>query len=243
MINIENLSIESLLPSNLKLDDDILAAAKSLDMRKDLVEGVKRCLILVDLKNQTDEVINALAYSFHVDFYDEALPKEKKIKLIENAIRWHRRKGSAKVVEELVTAAFDESKVKEWFDYDGEPYMFKITTTDRMTDYEKIKSLILAVDSMKNERSHLECLEILRGNEGGVRVGQVVKKTLKLQMPMRTTQDVYKNEGTVKLGQVYKKKTCQGLSVKTTNEKYCMNSSLKAMVFMRIIKFKKMGGM
>lgn len=242
MINLQELSVEKLLPESIRGDPDIIAAARALDNRRDIIDDVKKCMVLVDLDNQPEKVLDALAYSYHVDFYDPNLPKNKKLELIRNATRWHRRKGAPKVVEEVIQTVFDDVWLKEWFDYDGEPFMFKIGTRDRMTTYEKIKTLINAVDSVKNERSHLECLEIVRGNEGGVRVGHVIKKTLKLHMPMKTTQDKYKGQGSVMMGHVYKKKTIQKMPIKTFQDMYQASSSIKAMVFLRVIKFKNIGG-
>jgi len=213
MINLQELSVEKLLPESIRGDPDIIAAARALDNRRDIIDDVKKCMVLVDLDNQPEKVLDALAYSYHVDFYDPNLPKNKKLELIRNATRWHRRKGAPKVVEEVIQTVFDDVWLKEWFDYDGEPFMFKIGTRDRMTTYEKIKTLINAVDSVKNERSHLECLEIVRGNEGGVRVGHSLQKTIE-----------------------------RSIGIKSTEDSYAINSNLKAGVFFRAIKLKKIGG-
>jgi hypothetical protein len=140
-----------------------------------------------------------------------------------------------------------------------------------MTTYEKIKTLINAVDSVKNERSHLECLEIVRGNEGGVRVGHVYKKTLKFNMPTKTTEDKYKECINTELGYVckqvikqdlqitttddnynksfylnttnfYRKKTMNRINVITTKTSYDTSLAFCPIIVIKIIKFKKIGG-
>lgn len=165
MVNIYDVSLLDLLPPNVKTDPDIIAAANSIDSECLLITNeINNCVILPDIDNLQDNVLDILAWQLHVDYYDNVLDIHKKRELVKNSIVWHKTKGTPSAVEELVSTAFDESKVQEWFEYEGDTFKFRIITTDRIIDNEKLKKLLKAVDSVKNKRSHLEGVFIEREN-------------------------------------------------------------------------------
>ena len=161
MIDIKSLSIVNLLPANLVKDKNIKAAAEALD--KELLE-VTKAIELCNIYNRIDElpeqVIDLLAWQFHVDFYEPSLPIEHKRMLVKDSYKTHKQKGTAGAVEQLITTLFNEGKVVEWFEYDGEPYKFKVVTNNSSVTTTQAEEFIRALDSVKNARSHLEKVEI-----------------------------------------------------------------------------------
>lgn len=119
---------------------------------------MKWCLYI----NRTDELpektLDLLAWQWHVDFYEPlGMDIETKRRLIKNSIPWHRIKGTPAAVEQVVSTAFDTSTVKEWFEYGGKPYYFKIITEDVTTNTDTIEERMKrAIKSVKNTRSWLE---------------------------------------------------------------------------------------
>jgi phage tail P2-like protein len=107
-------------------------------------------------------LIDLLAARFHVDFYDPDLPLETRAELVLRSLDWHTRKGTPSVVEEIVTTVFSDAKVQEWFEYGGEPYTFKASTYMTDVSEESISKLIAAITSVKNVRSWLDVIEIIR---------------------------------------------------------------------------------
>ncbi|KZL88724.1 phage tail protein I [Clostridium magnum] len=165
MINIYEASLLDLLPPNLRQDPDMIAASKAIDGDFLLaVNEVKNCILLPNVDSLDGDILDLLAWQMHVDFYDQSLPVDKKRALVKNSLRWHKQKGTPAAVEGVVSAAFDDSSIQEWFEYNGEPYRFKITTTDRIPSTNKLASLITAIKSVKNARSILESITIQRGN-------------------------------------------------------------------------------
>ncbi len=86
---------------------------------------------------------------------------ETKRRLVKESIAWHRIKGTPAAIEEVVSAVFDTSEVKEWFEYGGTPYYFKIVTEDVSTDEDNMNRMRRAIASVKNARSWLEKIEFL----------------------------------------------------------------------------------
>ena len=64
--------------------------------------------------------------------------------------------GTAAAVAELVESVFGNGEVEEWFDYDGEPYHFRIRTANINSTDEMVQQITALVGTMKNVRSHLD---------------------------------------------------------------------------------------
>lgn len=161
--DIQALSLLDILPDNILRDAQVYAAAKALDSElQNVTAATVECLHLPRLDVLPEKVIDLLAWQWHVDFYEPlGMDVATKRKLIRESIAWHRMKGTPAAVEKIVSAAFDTSTVKEWYEYGGKPYYFKIVTEDVTTDKEVLNRLHRAVDSVKNVRSRLEEIEFL----------------------------------------------------------------------------------
>lgn len=176
MINIYNLNIVDILPESLKNDPEVKALADAITPEfQSIAAEIEKSMIIALIDQQPEDVVDYLAWQYKVDFYDQTLPIEKKRELVKNSPSWHMRKGTPSAVEEVVTAAFDEAFVSEWFEYDGSPYLFKITTKDAVTDQKKLDELIRAVNSVKNTRSRLEEVVIERQKDQNLYFGGIVQ--------------------------------------------------------------------
>lgn len=158
MINVYEVSLLDLIPSNLKEDPDLVAAAKSLDQQYLItVNQVNKVILLPNVDKINDHaLLDILAWQTHLDFYDSTLPIETKRELIKKAPSFHRKKGTPAAVEELITTLFDEGKVEEWFEYDGEPYTFRVVTNNSSVTNERAQDFIKALNSVKRLSTRLE---------------------------------------------------------------------------------------
>ena len=95
--------------------------------------------------------------------YDPSFADEVKRDLITNAQHWNTRLGTFDVLQEVINSAFPgrDSVIREWFEYGGKPYFFKIIT-DADMDEESIEEFNRMISSVKNARSRLEGFEIGR---------------------------------------------------------------------------------
>ncbi|GIO09679.1 hypothetical protein J31TS6_57070 [Brevibacillus reuszeri] len=161
MIDIFNVSILDILPESLKQDPDIVAIAEALTPElQETSRTIKETSIMSRIDEQPEEVIDLLAWQFHVDFYDPDLPLETRRELVKNSLPWHRRKGTPAAVEELITTVFGDGRVEEWFEYGGDPGYFKVITNNRSVTTDQAFLFIRALNSVKNTRSWLEKIEI-----------------------------------------------------------------------------------
>src|SRR5690554_1045404 len=107
MLNISDISLLDLIPPNLKSDPQVQAAATALDAElKAVTEAVKGIILYSRIDELPEEIIDHLAWQFHVDYYNPNLPLDVKRTLVKNSLAWHRSKGTPATVEELITAVF-----------------------------------------------------------------------------------------------------------------------------------------
>ena len=125
--DLQSVSLLDILPPNLLADEQIKAAAQALDTElQKITDATREALLLPRLDELPEAVIDLLAWQWHVDFYEPVgMDIETKRRLIKSSIAWHRIKGTPAAVEQVVSAAFDTSHVKEWFEY-GYKYEYNI---------------------------------------------------------------------------------------------------------------------
>jgi len=157
--------LKEVAPPNLLKDPIIKALLKSTDPE---LQKVKEQIINVIIYPRIDEIedeelLDLLAWQFHVEGYELAKTVEEKRNLVKNAIELHRYKGTKYAVKKVLSTLNLGGEVKEWFEYGGKPYRFKldlffeelikhgITLTPEVQN-----KLIELINSYKNERSHLE---------------------------------------------------------------------------------------
>jgi len=127
MTNLSELNLLSLLPAPLR-DDPVIAIIADIiseDLRK-IYERAKLINIIATLSEQTDDVLAQLAYDRHIEGYSHVLPRSVRESLVRKAIQLHRYKGTPAAMQSALDSLGYGMTIKEWFEYDGEPYHFKI---------------------------------------------------------------------------------------------------------------------
>lgn len=175
MINIENITLLDLLPSSIKQDPTIIAISKSLEKyMKENIELRKR----LNFMNKIDEIedgglLDALAYQFHVDFYEHTLSLEKKRKLIKSSMANHKTKGTRSALEKVLKIVFGDPKLEEWFEYGGEPFFFRVNinvTEEGISENSLLRAEQL-INAYKNTRSWLETINVYLTNQSNIYIG------------------------------------------------------------------------
>ena len=105
-----------------------------------------------------EELLDLLGWQFHIEGYDLAKTVEEKRRLIKNAIELHRYKGTPYAIKKVLEALGLQGEVKEWFEYNGKPYHFKVDlgVQNREITPELRNKLLRLINEYKNERSWLE---------------------------------------------------------------------------------------
>jgi len=139
-----------------------LSAAVSPQLQA-VSSAIAECILLARLDELDEDVVDLLAWQYHVDFYDAELTIAQKRKLVQTSIDMHRHKGTPYAVKQVVSTILDNAVVQEWFDYGGEPYYFRVVKIGgEMINADTYVRLKKAIDTVKNTRSWLEGVSLSR---------------------------------------------------------------------------------
>ncbi len=178
MADLYTVSLLDILPDNLKADPQVQALAEAITPElQAIARAIDECLFLPRLDELPEDVVDLLAWQYHVDFYDTSLSLEQKRRLVKESFQWHKRKGTPWAVEQVVSIVFPGAKVAEWFDYGGDPYHFRVETEQPLTESTDIDRLIRLINATKNLRSWLDNITIKRTITNGLYFGAVISET------------------------------------------------------------------
>ena len=161
MIDVNSVKLHDILPSSLSADKTISDIIKSLDgIFSDIDKEIELIKLYENLDSQPTEVLDLLAWQYHVDFYDYSYSDDVKRNLIRQSIAWHRRKGTPSAVEDMVTTIYSSAEVQEWWEYGGQPFHFKVNIYgEEITDPVSLNNLRDSVYAVKNARSVFDGFE------------------------------------------------------------------------------------
>ncbi len=151
--------IKEVLPPSLRQDENITKLVEVFDNSfTDINEKVQNVLIYSRIDELPEELLDLLAWQFHIEGYELAETEEEKRALVKKAIELHRYKGTRWAIKKVLELLNMQGVIKEWYEYGGEPYKFKVDlslSNKEITTAIKDK-LINLINEYKNERSWLE---------------------------------------------------------------------------------------
>lgn len=146
------------LPTPLTHDPKMLSLAKAVTKELLEVSGLSNdVLIYSRIDDLPEDLVDVLAYDFHVDWYDYSYPLEAKRDLLKTSVRVHKKMGTKYAIEKALSALYPESEVEEWFEYEGEPGHFHIVcdvTNSRIV--ASLADIVRAVRLYKRLSAHLD---------------------------------------------------------------------------------------
>lgn len=181
-------SLRELLPSSIADDPGVRTATEALDivLRRSLASmprlllfarlahdagGADPARLLPPLARLTERAgglpeltapeLEALAWQLHVENYECARDNDAARELILSSLLLHRRRGTPWAVRHgLETALRAEATIKEWFNYGGAPYFFRVglDVTNIGMDTTRLSDVLHIIFAEKNVRSWLDRL-------------------------------------------------------------------------------------
>lgn len=151
-----------LLPPPLAGDERFAQLCSLMEQRFDALDLNALLVYLIDLV--TPSALPALAEQFHVTGLEGWVftrTEQERRTLIKNAIELHKYKGTPWAIKQVLKTLGQTGQMEEWFDYQGEPYCFKVMLYFATHGIDEVtcNALIAMIHEYKDVRSYLEALE------------------------------------------------------------------------------------
>lgn len=108
-----------------------------------------------DIDNASEAVLQHIAWQLNSELFFLGATLEEKRRLVKEAIKLHRYKGTKYAVEHSIQMIVPTAKVEEWFEYDGNPYHFRVLNVERRT-LREVLTIISLINIMKSLRSWID---------------------------------------------------------------------------------------
>lgn len=151
-----------------------MSAAVTPELNK--VSGqINKCLITSRINELSEDVLDELAFEYHVDWYDYTASIEVKRALIKNSDKVHMYLGTDWAVEQVVQDYFGDGKVENWYEYDGgEPGHFRIVTNNAAVTGDAVQKLITVLRKVKRKSAWLDEIIVVQNTPMNIRYGFAV---------------------------------------------------------------------
>ncbi|MVB11087.1 Phage tail protein [Caprobacter fermentans] len=165
MMDLSNLDLLTLQSQYMRQDGTTKALCAALTpVLRSLAGTIESVLLYSRIDELSGPILDVIAWGYHVDAYDALASDEEKRRMIRNSSMIHKFKGTAYAVQKIVEGVFGEAGiVREWFEYDGEPYHFKVEiycNTRGVGGADQLRAAEL-INAGKNLRSELDGLSLI----------------------------------------------------------------------------------
>lgn len=158
---IEDAKLGDLLPSSIRRDERMRAAAESIQpWLTTIAEAGPDGQLYVDLNDLTSEQLDHLAWQFNADVWRDTWPNNIKRSTLRNIIEDKRLKGTRWAVESAVQRLGSTITLEEWWEVEpkGPPHTFTIRINVHeipdVDQQELTRDLYRSIDLAKPVRSH-----------------------------------------------------------------------------------------
>lgn len=180
-MKLNDVDILELLPSWMAEEADIKALALGTNEE---ARGAYRESVLLTRWDHIDELsedyLDSLAKELNVPWYRTSATVDVKRKIIKNSDLVHKLLGTKAAVEMVVQDYFDEGEVREWFEYGGDPYHFRVVSENSRAVEDNAALFMQLLNIVKRKSAWLDALAVLVEEEAKVYAGAAYQDVEKL---------------------------------------------------------------
>lgn len=177
MKNLSNFSLIKLFPENFRDDLEIKCFSKAFDIIYPVFfEKICKIKLFSRVESFTETECDFFANELKVDFYELNWTLEQKRTAVLNAFYFKLYKGTAGVISEYIYKLYNSATVKEWFDYNGLTYHFKIAINnlDTVLDNYLIQSFEKIIEKLKPVSRKCDAIEITNAITSDIKINALV---------------------------------------------------------------------
>ena len=166
MSKLMEVNYQDIFPENLKKYKNLRILSKNFEdiFKKYIIHNIDKLAFIYNLDLLEDRILDEVAYYFNMVQKMIAF-LALKIKLIKSAYWIHSKKGTKEAVISQLKILNYKIDIKEWFEYGGKPFTFRLFTENQNKDKDWLKRVVELIKEYKNVRSILEALYLLKKKE------------------------------------------------------------------------------
>lgn len=171
-MKLEQIDLVKLLPEFMRGDraNRGLAAGANIVLR-DVATKAKLLTVWNRIDNMTDEQLDELAWELNVEWYKSTADIQTKRAIIKSSDKVHAKLGTKWAVEQIITDYFGSGAVREWWEYGGEPYHFKVFSTNPGLVNEHHEEFLAMLEVVKRKSAWLDAVIISLTGEMNIFAG------------------------------------------------------------------------
>ena len=189
-------SMMRVLPSVLKKAPSMLPLAQTAASElKKTSEDSELSGIYYRIEDLPEALLDIMAVDLNVYWYNPNDTLEAKRRTILAAWFVHKHVGTIGGIKRVLDSIRDDASVEEWFQYDGDPFHFRVNLQGTLTE-ESVRLVANIVNQVKNVRSVLDAIRIHSRMDSGAFVGTIT--TVHHEIPVTNDIDM-DNESSISL--------------------------------------------
>lgn len=155
--SIYNTKLIELAPSSKKdKNSKIFYEVVEETIKKHIVEKIKYLVAMDRIDELEERYVDLLAEEMHIDYYDLSNNLEEKRSLVKLSLLTHMKKGTPFSVETILNIFFENTKLKEWFNYGKAPGTFEIEILNNtLINPEHLKKMLEIIEVTKRKSQHM----------------------------------------------------------------------------------------
>ena len=139
--------------------------------RKDDGLHRRQARVYTAIDTVTEEVLDALAVNWKIDWYDTGYDIEQKRRIVKTALNIRRTMGTAGAARTQADAIYPGTKLEEWFEYGGTHGKFRLRVNITTVE-ERQKFAAMTIAEIERRTRRCQAVQRTSGGSGILRCGR-----------------------------------------------------------------------
>ena len=171
-MQLKDIDFLKLMPTFMQSDETVVALCKAVDdIFSQTADDIEKLSDWDRIDSMSESELDYLAWECNITWYDKTTDIATKRSLCKNSDKIFMTRATVSAVEEVVSTYFSDAKLKEFFDYNGQPHHFKVECTDVGSYTDKLALFLDVLEKTKRKSQWLEALILLLKGSGNVYSG------------------------------------------------------------------------
>lgn len=161
-MDINNMDFIKLLPLFMKTDSANIGLSKAVNMiTENLAEKGALCSTWDKVDRMSGSELDLLAEELNISWYDKSAALDIKRKIVKDSDIVHSKLGTNWAALRVIETYFGEGRIVDWYEYDGEPYHFKVQTINQSILNTKAEAFMRILNAVKRKSAVLDSIELI----------------------------------------------------------------------------------